>query len=87
LVTVKLPSSLTTIGAGAFSSNAINNRTYYIYATTPPTLTASTDISSIGSSPLPMPAAIYVPNGCGNTYKAASYWSDFSSVIQEMPAS
>ncbi len=32
-------------------------------------------------------AHIYVPAGSETTYKAANYWSDFSNIISELPAS
>lgn len=46
-------------------------------ATTPPRI-YSTTFSTIGSSP-----KIYVPAGSGEAYKAAQYWSDYASIIEE----
>lgn len=88
LITVKLPSTLTSISEWAFNTAAdtIQNRTYYIYATTPPTITNKNCLTT-GNSNVDLPVAIYVPYGCGQTYKTASVWSQFESVIQEMPQS
>ena len=52
--------------------------------TTPPTATLGYGITdwnafkSIGTS-----AKIYVPVGSGAAYKAADYWSDYASIIEE----
>jgi hypothetical protein len=51
--------------------------------TTPPTADLNSGIvwdafKSIGAS-----AKIYVPTGSGAAYKAANYWSDYASIIEE----
>lgn len=88
LTTVKLPASLTEIKDQAFyvAPTTMQSRTYYIYATTPPTISTNS-ISGIINGSHTLPAAIYVPYGCGTTYQNANIWSDYASVIHEMSQS
>ena len=67
---------LKTLGADVFRyCYALNNIT--CSRTTPPSIKPST-FSTIGSSP-----KIYVPVGSGEAYRAAQYWSDYASIIEE----
>lgn len=87
LTTVKLPSTLTNIADWAFCTgkDTIQQRTYYIYATTPPTLASTNSISITNNGQVIMPLAIYVPAGSVSAYQNAPVWSSFASVIQAMP--
>ena len=88
---VSIPPSVTSIGDWAFNpkdSNVSRNRDYYIYATTPPTLASTRTI--VPSGIVTMPHKIYVPASTDSTvlnaYKTASIWSQFASVMEEMPS-
>lgn len=75
LTEVEIPSSVTSIAAQAFLSctglvDVICNRT------TPPTLATN---SFQGCTAL---ASIYVPDASVNTYKSASGWSTYASIIK-----
>ena len=97
LTTITLPSSLTSIGKSAFQScsnlsaieilsaqiNSIGELVFYgcdglttiiVKNTTPPTITSST-FSNIGNTTL------YVPHGSKTLYQAASYWQNFSNIV------
>ena len=74
LTSLTIPSTVTKIGGLAFyGCNGLLEIT--ILATTPPTLD--------GSSVFPTDAPIYVPAGCGDTYKAADGWSTYANYIVE----
>ncbi len=99
LEAVTIPDSVTTIGPSAFrnckalerlvvgsSVNVIDSQAFWIGSadvpatiilkpTTPPTIATST----IG----PHVTKIIVPVGTGDTYKAASVWSNYASIIEE----
>ena len=99
LKTIIIPDSVTEIGGGAFygcqslikavigsgvkniGSSAFKNCIFLneiiCKPTTPPT-GGSNMFKSIGTS-----AKIYVPVGSGDAYKAANYWSDYASIIEE----
>ena len=64
------------IGAGAFSNCLFLNEIICMPAT-PPTC-SGTIFNNIGTS-----AKIYVPVGSGAAYKAANYWSNYASIIEE----
>ena len=76
LPSVELPSTITSIGDSAFRSMG-SLSSFIIHAVTPPTLGISvfSETSCI----------IYVPAGSVDTYKAASGWSSFASMIQAIP--
>ena len=73
-LTVTIPASVTEIGDEAFQNC---RGTFYILATTPPTLT---NISRINNN-----MTIYVPVESIDTYKAAEYWSDVANRIFAIP--
>ena len=74
-----LPATLTGIGNAAFNAcQALTTVT--CLATTPPTHGGD---AVFAGCPL---IAIYVPYGYGATYKAASGWSRYSSIIYELDA-
>lgn len=72
-----IPSSVTSIGEMAFNS-AENIYDYYIYATTPPEISART-FSYYG-------AQLHVVEGCGEAYQNDPYWGNFS-IEEDLEAS
>jgi len=88
-----LPATIKSIGSGAFeytNGEDFGNYSYfddiYIYATTPPTLSASPSNTFGGAyvDSLVFVRSIYVPKGCKEVYDAAEHWSDNSTSILEM---
>ena len=81
LTNVTIGSGVTSISYIAFEycGDTTNKCTFTILATTPPTL-ANNDIFTIGRT-----EAIYVPAESVNTYKSASRWSTYASLIQAIP--
>ena len=75
LRTVTLPSSVTSLGDGAFSHCHVLG-TVTCKATTPPTIGDEVfgDNKKL--------TAIYVPSGSVNAYKAADGWKDYASLIK-----
>ena len=55
------------------------NKYVYVYATTPPTMGGDFSLWK-------PPVAFYVPADSVDAYKAASYWSNYASIIQPLPA-
>ena len=81
LTSITVPSSVTTINEGAFDGCAyLVSAT--ILATTPPTLNISGEAIFDDCSSL---AHIYVPSASVNTYKAATGWSEYASIIEAIP--
>ncbi len=83
---VTIGSGVTSIGALAFYIGNAQNRTYTIYATTPPTLLpydsdGGTYYYNLGHDV----AAIYVPAASVEAYKTAANWTYYASVIQAIP--
>ena len=76
LRTVYLPDTITEISNYSFERDS--NLTLYIRAITPPTVLDSAFASATVS-------AIYVPAESVDTYKTASGWSTYASVIQAIP--
>jgi hypothetical protein len=74
LTVIHLPETLQTIAGGGFNSF----QKLYIYATTPPSIVAS----SIRY--LPNDSRIYIPHGCMETYLAAANWGNLSAYLVEM---
>ena len=81
LTTAVIGSGVKSIGSSAFE-NCIFLNEIICKPTTPPTAVlysgAWNAFKSIGTSP-----KIYVPVGSGDAYKAAKYWSDYASIIEE----
>lgn len=92
LTAITLPSGLKTIGSGAFRGSGLTSLDVpasvesigpeaieggipvTVRATTPPSITSYTFHGS--------PSHIYVPASAVDTYKAATGWSDYSSIIE-----
>ena len=74
LTNMTIPSSVTSIGNCAFQY-CYGLKELHIKPTTPPTIGAATFKN------LPSDCTIYVPSASVSTYKAANYWSNFSSQI------
>lgn len=79
LLDAVLPSTLTSIGSRCFM-NCNHLATITCNATTPPTLGGS---ALSGTTLL---THIYVPAASVDTYKAASGWSSFASIIEAIPS-
>jgi hypothetical protein len=77
LTSIVIPTSVTYIDAGAFL-NCTELTSITVLATTPPTLYAA---SAMGDENVTCP--IIVPKGCGEAYKAATYWSALADRIVE----
>lgn len=75
MISITIPSSIVTIGDYAFNlCTALTTVT--VLATTPPTLKGDSVFDNLTCS-------IIVPKGCGATYKAATYWSEYADRIAE----
>ena len=72
-----LPSTITSIGNNAFN-NDYQLKEITILATTPPTVSSSSFLSSV--------TKIYIPNGTLATYTADTNWSTYASKLVELPA-
>lgn len=73
LTSITIPASVTSIGLYSFWNCPLQSIT--VNATTPPTLNSS----FLGvSTSIP----VYVPEGTVDTYKAATYWKDFTNFIE-----
>lgn len=76
LKALTIPANVETIGAGALNiGSATGKATLTMKPTTPPKIQSNT----IGANV----AKIIVPVGTGATYKAASVWSNYASIIEE----
>lgn len=78
LTSITIPASVTSIGDHALQcGSATNQVTITMLGETPPTIQANTmQYDNI--------AQIVVPTGTGDTYKAASVWSNFAAKIVEV---
>ncbi|MBO7317977.1 MAG: leucine-rich repeat protein, partial [Bacteroidales bacterium] len=76
LYTIALPNTITEIGDEAF---ALCNNLYQIdiLATTPPVIYANTFDGVDRSIP------VNVPNGCGEAYRNAPYWCEFTNINED----
>ncbi len=79
LLYVDIGPDITSLGKGTFLGDTLLE-TVIIRATTPPTLNANVFKSTNKTF------KIYVPNGYGATYQAASGWSTYASRIYELDA-
>ena len=81
LTNITIPNSVTYIEAGAFAGCS-SLTSIYCESTIPPTCLSYNGqwaaFDDIGAT-----AKIYVPVGSGAAYKAAKYWSDYASMIEE----
>lgn len=75
IVSITLPNTITTYGSGVFY-NCRSLQEVIIEAATPPTIGTNMFQSCI------VLAAIYVPDNSVATYKAASNWSAYASIIK-----
>ncbi|MBR5844180.1 MAG: leucine-rich repeat protein [Bacteroidaceae bacterium] len=74
LTSVTIPSSVTSIGDYAFSwCNGLTE--IRVEATTPPTIELAFD-------GLDKSIPVYVPAGCGEAYRSANGWSEFTNIIE-----
>lgn len=79
LTALTIPANVETIGASALNIGSESAKaTLTMKPATPPTIQANT----IGANV----AKIIVPVGTGATYKAASVWSNYASIIEEATA-
>lgn len=76
LTTVEIPSGVTSIGDYAFAGNSMTYIT--LLPTTPPSL----GNYIFYNTPI---EHIYVPSESVDTYKAASGWSEYASIIEAIP--
>ena len=74
LTTVTIPSTVTTINNHVFDG-CDHLTTVYCYLTTPPTINYDTFSNRAN-------AMLYVPYGCADAYRAASYWKQFKEIIE-----
>lgn len=78
LTAITIPSTVTSIGQSAFNTcTALTSFT--CEAITPPTLSGNIFVDDTNL------AHIYVPNESVETYKVASVWSDYASIIEAIP--
>ena len=63
-----------------FSGSCPKVQTYYFTSTTPPVLSSSSSLK------VNTGCKIYVPAGCGDTYKNATNWTTYADYIVEMEA-
>jgi hypothetical protein len=79
LTELTIPENVETIGEHLICNGEYNVQIKYIHMlpTTPPTISEHTFEN------LPSDTIVYVPVGCGNTYRNAQYWSNISSRIYE----
>lgn len=81
LTNIIIPSSVTTIGAAALRMSSL--RVVTVLSKTPPSLSnGTTEASRAFTSNL---EHIYVPASAVNTYKSASGWSNYASIIETIP--
>lgn len=77
---IDLPSSFSSFGSSVWAMNGVYClERLIVRATTPPTLPSTNNLSSLQSF-----CKIYVPYGCGETYKAATNWSAQAGKIYEL---
>ena len=79
LTSIHIPTSVTKIEANAFSY-CRGLKAIYMYRTTPPTLSSTNAFNNVATD-----FVIYVPSSAVSTYKGASNWSSYSSIIQAKP--
>jgi hypothetical protein len=77
LTSITIPDSVTTIGDFAFTSPNITEM--YIDATIPPQIFNNTFCN------VPNTIPVHVPCGSTENYKTASFWNNFSNIIEVIP--
>lgn len=88
LTYVEIGENVTSISDYAFytdvaSGSYVTNRVFVIRATTPISINSEA-FRSFNNSWIYDNLTIYVPYGCGNTYKTATNWNTYASIIQEL---
>ena len=78
LTSVNIPNSVTSIGRSAFS-NCSSLTSVTINNSIPPTLSRLAFYNNANDR------KIYVPTESVNTYKTATYWSDYANDIEPIP--
>jgi len=79
LNTVKLASTLTKIGDDAFSE-CYSLKNIFSFATTPPE--CGKTVFGHDSYTVADVATLYVPFGCGQAYREANAWKDFTDIVE-----
>lgn len=80
LTEITIPNEVTEIQYNAFN-NCLGMEHYYMFPTTPPTMS---DVSSF--SGIPDGCKIHVPKGCLEAYQSAENWSIYADYMVEMEA-
>ena len=79
-IEVDLPTTMTSIGSTVWALYGLNAiERLIVRATTPPTLPSTNNLEGLHSF-----CKIYVPYGCGETYKTATNWSAQAGKIYEL---
>ena len=76
LTNITIPSTVTSIEYNAFQY-CTAMKEYHFKSTTPPNLSGTTNLT------VPEDCIIYVPQGCAETYKAATNWATYADKIME----
>lgn len=80
---ITIPSTVTSIGSDAFSTN-YGCHAVHLKPTTPPTLSNSNAFSTNNANSYAR--VMYVPRGSLSAYQSASNWSAYASYMQEEPS-
>ena len=75
MATIKIPDSVTSIGASAFRTCSIKE--CYCYASTPPYLTSDSFYDGVEEG-----ATLYVPARTGSAYKSSNWGRYFTNIVE-----